>query len=219
MKRGYGYDKDTMTLLRSWFFGPEGEQIEDADVHCCDVATPAFEAGPRVAVRVSPLFKAEIDAEIDIATSRRPWAIILPRCRDGVDVQQLGGMLAVREARLGLGSGEIGIVAFIDSAAGLMNLASFRGASPRLIALVADAESLRHELGGRRAPSVLATARANIVLAAAAAGILAIDGAASGPFDADASRAEAQAAFDDGFAGKVARRTDEVALYNEVFGA
>ncbi len=157
MRRGGRNDKDTMAPLRSWLLTDARGPDANADVLCRAFTAPRQIAAPtpgrRIAARVSAVSDAAIEADLDIAMSHCPWAILLPRCRSGVDVQQLAAKLAVREARLGLTAGVTGIVAVVgDSAAGVCNLASFAGASPRLIALAANAGALRRDLG-RAAPA------------------------------------------------------------------
>jgi citrate lyase beta subunit len=56
-----------------------------------------------------------------------------------------------------------------------------------------------------------------VVLAAAAAGVPAIDGPSS-TNDAAAIEREAVAAHRDGFRGKIATRLEHVAIFNRVFG-
>ena len=66
-------------------------------------------------------------------------------------MQQLSVKLALREAFFGLNDGATGIIAIVDTAEALLALASFRGASARLIGLAWDAEALRLDLGARGA--------------------------------------------------------------------
>ena len=207
-----------MILARSWLWGSNG--VGAADILCLEaLRAPSPPPGRRFAARVSPISDPAIEAELDAIAPAAPFAILLPRCRHGADVQRLAAKLAVREARLGLEAGAVGIVAIVgDHPAGLMALASFTGASSRLVALSGDAQALRRSLGGG-APGAVALARAQISLAAAAAGVLAFDGALAGPFDADAARAEAEAARAEGYAGKFARSLDEAAIYDETFAA
>jgi citrate lyase subunit beta/citryl-CoA lyase len=173
----------------------------------------------RIAVLLSPVSDIGVEAELDALMPLAPWAVILPRCRGGADVQRLGAKLAVREARLGLDAGVTRIVAGVGGAAGTLQSSSLARASPRLLALVADAEGLKADLGAAQAPGAVALMRALTVIAAASAGVAAIDGARAGSFDPQAARAEAEASWAEGFRGKIAMRPEEVAIYNEVFAS
>ena len=210
-----------MRWPRSWLkFPADAARAPPADVLWRDAAAAGLAssaAARRIAVRVSPAADAGLDAELDALATAPPFAIILPRCRGGADVQKLGVKLAAREARWGLAAGSIRIVAVAgDSALGLMGLESLVGSSPRLLAIAADAPSLAAELG-RKAPAAIAFARSQIALAATAAGVAALDGPFEGAFDEAAVRAQAQAAFDEGFHGKFATSPEEAAIYDEIF--
>ena len=111
-----------------------------------------------------------------------PNAVLLARSLGGASVQQLSAKLAVREAELALADGSTGIIAAADAARGLGAMASYRGASGRLIALAFDCAALRADLGAeadRDGAGALASpfrlARDLTLLAAAGAGVAAID--------------------------------------------
>ncbi len=135
-------------------------------------------------------------------------------------MQRLGARLAVEEATLGLPEGSLGILVFAtESPEAIFGLSSYRGASQRLAGLVWTVAPLDAALGatpGRRGPFRLA--RDMTLLAAKAAGALAIDAAFADAGDLEGLRAEAQAARADGFDGKAAVSAGQVAVINEVFG-
>ncbi|WP_082528740.1 aldolase/citrate lyase family protein [Methylobacterium sp. Leaf466] len=140
--------------------------------------------------------------------------LLLP-VRDGRDVARLGVRLAVHEARAGLGDGSIRIVAMIADARGVLGLPSLVGAGPRLSGIAWDAQALCAEMGlpacrdaagGLVAP--LARIRGLVRIAAAAAGIAAIDTAC--PDDPELA-GDVAAARAYGFAAKIAARPGQVA--------
>jgi citrate lyase subunit beta / citryl-CoA lyase len=209
-----------MEPLRSWLDTRDPLALATgADVLCLRAgdADWACARGRRIAARISPLPTATLEAELDALLPLAPWAVMLPQCRGGADLQRLGAKLAVREARLGLAAGSTRIVAAIDGAVGVLSLASFAGASPRLAALVADAAALEAEFGASRESGAVALARGLCVVSAAAASVPAIDGARNGPFNPLMARGEAMAARAEGFRGKIATHPEEAAIYNEVF--
>ena len=76
-------------------------------------------------------------------------------------MQQLSVKLALREAFYRLSDGATGIIATVDTAEALLALATFRGASARLIGLAWDAEALRIEIGAQRSATRSAPAPAH----------------------------------------------------------
>lgn len=162
------------------------------------------QAGRPLRARMSGLADPRIESELAAVMPARPPTLFLPAAH-GREVCDLGGRLAVHEAELGLPDGATRIVAVIGSALGLLNLTSFVGASPRLAGLAWDADALAAELGSPRTTAEgrwsapLAQARGLVRLAAAAAGIDAID--------ADGAEAEAR----DGFAAILRRASDQSA--------
>lgn len=176
---------------------------------------------PLLLVRIPPIDDGSTDAELDAVMPARPDGIVLSGCRDSAAVQRLGVKIAVREAEAGLAEGITAIIADAgSSASGLLALRGFRGASPRLTALAWDAAQLAAECGAE--PGVFAedegpstTVRTLLTLAAAAAGLAALDTASRARGEAFAR--ECAAAKRLGFAGKIARDAGQVAVVNTVF--
>ena len=180
---------------------------------------------PALIVRVGPLFRGDTDLDLDAVMPGAPDAIMLPRSLGGASVQQLSVKLAVQEALCGLADGSTRILAVAtETAHALFGMASYRGASARLIGLAwgveglsADlrAESHRDASGAYAGPYRLA--RDLTLLTAAAADVAAIDAAFADAGDAEGLRAEAQAARRDGFAAKLATDPAQVRVINQVF--
>jgi citrate lyase subunit beta/citryl-CoA lyase len=107
--------------------------------------------------------------------------------------------------------------------AAVFGLGSYAAASRRLAALAFDADELRVALGlaaSRHDASVaspLAVARSLMSLAAAAAGVAAIDAPFLEDADQDGLRAECLAARRDGFSGKIAIAPAQVGIINAAF--
>lgn len=169
-------------------------------------------------VRIAALVSSRMEADLDAIMPGRPDAVVLPACGAGADVQQLGVKLAVREAGLGIEVGSTSIVAGA-SAAGLLALASFAGASPRLVALMGDAAAVGVDCtmaGGAEHPA-RALAQALVLLGARAAGIAAFD--MDGEPDASAVEAASRRARWMGFAGRITREVARIEPINAAFGA
>ena len=172
-------------------------------------AARARGGGPALIVGLTALNSGETDLDLDAVMMSAPDAILLPRSIGGASVQQLSAKLAVREAEFALVDGATQIIAVVDTARSLFGMASYHGSSARLIGLAWDAKSLRADIGAERHRGELGDAgpyrlaRDLTVLAAAAAGVAAIDTAFADVRDPHGLRAEAHAARRDGFARKM----------------
>jgi citrate lyase subunit beta / citryl-CoA lyase len=175
--------------------------------------------------RVAPLSSGETDRDLEAIVAAAPCAVLLPRARGRASVQQLSVKLALREAFCGLEDGATGIIAIVDSAAALLGMASFCGASARLIGLAWDAEPLGAEIGaettrdGGAFAGPFRLARDMTLFAAAAAGVAAIDTTFVEPRDDAATEAEALAARRAGFAAKFAIDPSQAKIINAAFAA
>ena len=178
---------------------------------------------PAPMVRLSALADGESDLDLDAVVGLAPAAILLPGMLGGASVQRLSARLAVREADNGLEHGSMRIIAVVDTAAALLNLASLRDCSARLVGLAWDAAGFAADIGaepGRdargAAPGPCRLARDLTLIGAAAAGVAAID-AGFLSADPEGLRAEALAARRDGFSAKIALDPDHARIINRVF--
>jgi citrate lyase subunit beta/citryl-CoA lyase len=181
-------------------------------------------SGPALIVRINALDSDETDGDLDAVMAGVPDAILLPRSLGAPSVQQLSAKLAVREADLSLADGATRIIAVADTAQSLFNMGSYRGSSARLTAIAWSAESLRAELRAETDRDPLGEylgpyrlARDLTLLAAASAGVAAIDSPFTDPRNTDGLRAEALAARQDGFVGKMAIDPVQVSVITGVF--
>lgn len=148
-----------------------------------------------------------------------PDGLVLAGAMVAADIQHLDVLLGVHEAENGLPQGQTAIAAFLP----LAPRHSVSGISRRLVALGFDADALAHLLGASRMhdESGLLTdafrcARAEILLAAASAGLEAID-AASGIFSSERLGRDCREAAADGFSGKTALSPRQVSAINHAF--
>jgi citrate lyase subunit beta / citryl-CoA lyase len=186
--------------------------------------TPRRAGGPRLIVRVNPLDSGETDSDLDAVMAHAPDAILLPRSLGAASVQQLSAKLAVREAEFALDDGSTRIIALADVARSLFGMGSYRGSSARLSAIAWSVEELRNDIGAEtdRDPSGAYTgpyrlARDLTLIAAASAGVAAIDTGFADLHNEEGLRAEALAARRDGFAGKIAVDPAQAAVINGAF--
>ena len=193
----------------------------------CDFisAARARTTRPRLILRINALDTGLADADLDAVMPAAPDAIMLPKARNGADVQHLGLKLAVREAENNIGDGATGVVAIATETAGaIFGLGSYAGASRRLRGLTWGAEDLSAALGSEatrdaegRYTDPYRLARALTIFAARAADAEPIDTVFVNFRDDAGLRAECAAARRDGFTGKMAIHPGQVAVINEVF--
>jgi citrate lyase subunit beta / citryl-CoA lyase len=180
---------------------------------------------PRLLVRVNSLDTGLTDADLDAIVAGRPDAILLPKAEGRPSVVELDAKLAAREARAGVASGAIGIMAIAtETAAALFAAGTYAGASPRLSALTWGAEDLSADIGAETNRDAdgnftgpFRLARSLCVAAAAAAKVAALDTVFVDFRNADGLRREAEEARRDGFVGKLAIHPGQVATINAVF--
>jgi citrate lyase subunit beta/citryl-CoA lyase len=155
----------------------------------------------------------------------RPDGIMLPKARDGADVERASHWLESLEARGGLGQGSIGLIPLITESAGaVLNAASFTRLPARVRGLTWGAEDLAADIGalGNRLPDgefefAYAYARSMCLLAAAAAGVAAIDTVDTEIRDGAAVERRARDSRRQGFAGKMAIHPAQVAPIHAAF--
>lgn len=173
----------------------------------------------RVNARGTPWYLRDLAAVV----AARPAAIMLPKCTGPADLQGLDHHLEALEAAAGLPAGEIGVLALATETAASLHSLDYRGVTPRLRALCFGAEDLSAELGvlprdaagGYAAP--VTQARGAMLLAAAAAGVPALDTPFPDPRDEAGLARETQQAARDGFGGKMCIHPAQLALVNDAF--
>jgi citrate lyase subunit beta/citryl-CoA lyase len=153
----------------------------------------------------------------------RPDGIVLPKCAGAADVNRLALWLDAFEAASSIPLGTTRIVPVAtETARAVMKLFDFENMSPRLWGMMWGAEDLAASLGASRnrsdgrfhSPFVLA--RDLCLIAAAAAGVVAIDTIATDIDDLDALKAES-IARQDGFLAKAVIHPRHVDVVNAAF--
>ncbi len=174
-------------------------------------------------VRVNPLASGLALDDLAATIAGRPDGILLPKCTPD-DVRTLDHYLSAFEAAAGNPVGAARIVAIAtETAEAVFALGHYKGASPRLEAITWGAEDLSACIGGSNrtidgaydGPYQLA--RSLCLLAAAAAGVAALDTIYTDFRDPAGLAAECAAARRSGFAGKMAIHPAQIAAINETF--
>jgi len=174
-------------------------------------------------VRVNPLASGLALDDLAATVAGRPDGILLPKCTPD-DVRTLDHYLSAFEAAAGSPIGATRIVAIAtETAEAVFALGHYKGSSPRLEAITWGAEDLAACIGGGNrtldgsydGPYLLA--RSLCLLAAAAAGVAALDTIYTDFRDPAGLAAECAAARRSGFAGKMAIHPAQIAAINEAF--
>jgi citrate lyase subunit beta / citryl-CoA lyase len=150
-------------------------------------------------------------------------AIVLPKAETVQDMRRLDRLIAKAEAANGVAAGSVGVIAIVETCAGIAAALEVAGSSPRLITLVFGSGDLATDLG---LPTVrgdlsaaLAYGRAKIVYDARAAGL-------PPPLDGPFLKIRDQAALEEdcmvsrslGHRGRICIHPDQVPVVNRVFG-
>ncbi|HLY45430.1 MAG TPA: CoA ester lyase [Stellaceae bacterium] len=174
-------------------------------------------------VRINPLDSGLALDDLAATVAGRPDGILLPKCVPE-DVRTLDHYLSAFEAAAGAPIGAIRIIAIAtETPAAVFALGGYRGVSPRLEAVTWGAEDLAACVGGSNrtiagdydGPYQLA--RSLCLLAAAAAGVTAIDTIYTDFRDEAGLKAECFAARRSGFTAKMAIHPAQLAQINEAF--
>lgn len=174
-------------------------------------------------VRVNPLPSGLALDDLAATVGGRPDGILLPKCVPE-DVRTLDHYLSAFEAAAGAPIGAARIIAIAtETPAAVFALGGYGGVSPRLEAITWGAEDLAACVGGSNrtiagnydGPYQLA--RSLCLLAAAAAGVTAIDTIYTDFRDEAGLKAECAAARRSGFAAKMAIHPAQLAQINEAF--
>jgi len=174
-------------------------------------------------VRINPLASGLALDDLATTVAGRPDGILLPKCLPD-DVRTLDHYLSAFEAASGSPVGATRIVAIAtETPQAVFALGNYAGSSPRLEAITWGAEDLAACLGGNNrtidglydGPYLLA--RSLCLLAAAAAGVAALDTIYTDFRDVEGLKAECAAARRSGFTGKMAIHPAQLAAINEAF--
>jgi (3S)-malyl-CoA thioesterase len=177
-------------------------------------ALAAMDFGPRAKlVRINGLDSDWGIADLDVIALARPEAILLPKVNAPADIEALARRLDARPETAGTR-----IWAMMETPEGVLNAAAIARA-PRMAGFVMGTNDLVKELGCRLRPDRLPLQMAlqTCLMAARAAGIVAIDGVYNAFQDEAGLEAECQQGRDLGFDGKSLIHPAQLAVTNHVF--
>jgi citrate lyase subunit beta/citryl-CoA lyase len=175
-------------------------------------------------VRVNPRGTSWYLDDLAAVVPARPTAVMLPKCSGPEDLGTLNHHLEALEAASGAPAGSIGVVAIVtETAASVFGLGHYKDVASRLVAICFGAEDLSADLGisprhpDGSYPAAVIAARAQVLIAAGALGVPAIDTPYPDHSDPAGLRREAEVAAADGFAGKILIHPAQIDIVNAAF--
>jgi citrate lyase subunit beta/citryl-CoA lyase len=149
----------------------------------------------------------------------KPDLIRLPKAETAQDIRTVDEIITEAESKNSFPAGSIGMMAAIETAKGLMHAYEIATASPRMVALAIGGEDFVADLKTSRSKQgwELFVARSQLILAARAAGIQAIDSVFANAMDEEGFLAETRLIKELGFDGKSVINPGQVRMALEVF--
>ena len=171
-------------------------------------------------VRVNAAVTGLQEADIAATIVGRPDGYVLPKVESAMDIRRVSQLLLEKEHEHGIEPGSTRLLALIETAMGVVNLREIAGIDDmRLVALMFGAADLTTSLGARRTEGgqEVFYAKSKVVTYAAAFGLQAIDTPYFLLNDDVGLRAEAMAAMEMGYSGKMAIHPSQVMPIMQVF--
>ena len=149
-------------------------------------------------------------------------AIVLPKAETEADLARLEALIVKAEAANGVPTGSVGVIALVESAAGIAQAGGIARAGGRLIGMAFGSADLGTDLGlprlrGDLTPA-LAYGRAKLVYDARGAGLpCPVDGPFLDIRDGAAFEADCRVSAALGFRGRICIHPDQVAIANRAY--
>lgn len=180
---------------------------------------------PQLWVRVNALGSGQLLDDLIAVVGGAPDGIVLPKVSSTAEIAEVHHYLSVLERREGIDSRPARLLVIAtETPRALLDMSGYAQPPGRLAALAWGAEDLSAALGARgrteadgSSSFTFELARSLCVLAAAAAGVQAVDGVHAQFRDAPGLEQELARARRDGFTGKLAIHPDQVEAINIAF--
>lgn len=172
-----------------------------------------------VAVRINHIGTPYGKEDLAVILPAKPDLIRLPKAETAEEICIIDEMISEAEEKNGFVRGSIKMMAAIETAKGLRKAYEIASASPRMVALAIGGEDFLADLKTTRTShgSELFAARSQLILAARAAGIQAIDTVFSNVNDEEGFIAETVRIKEMGFDGKSVINPGQIKLLYKIF--
>jgi citrate lyase subunit beta/citryl-CoA lyase len=218
-------------LLRGHLFDPDGLvlDLEDAvavrekdaaRILIRDVLRRGEFGSCEVTVRINGLdteyWRKDLEALVPLG---RLDGVRAPKVDDAATVKLLDEALSEIESKAGLEVGRTKIFCLLETARGIFNTYDIASASPRVTAVIPGGEDLTADLRTNRSPegTELEGIRRNVIVAARAAGVDALDTVFPRITDDEGLRRETSFIKQLGFDGKSVIHPNQIPIIHEVF--
>jgi citrate lyase subunit beta/citryl-CoA lyase len=176
-------------------------------------------------VRMNPIFTDHAEADIAETIAGRPDGYVVPKPRRAEDVRRVAALLDAQEQAKGVPFGSTRLVLIAtETPEGLLNIQEIAGASPRTVAVSWGIEDLSAAMGlprtrdeAGRYLDIPRYARVMCAVAAAVAGVEAIDTVYTDIPDLDGLRRECREGVAMGFSGKISIHPGQIEVINAEF--
>lgn len=169
--------------------------------------------------RINPVGSGLEAADLEVVLAAHPDGIVIPKVNNAAQVKWVCEKVSQAERRFDYTTGSISILAIIESALAIVNLAAISGADPRLQALIFGSEDLASDIGATRTREAweIFYARSAVVTYAAAYQLEAIDMVYVDFRDLDGLQRESLEGARLGFSGKQIIHPNQVAPVQQAF--
>jgi len=176
-------------------------------------------------VRMNPIYSEYGEGDLEETIAGRPHGYVVPKPRHAGDIRRIAAVLERLEQRhrLPWGSTRLVLIA-TETPEGLLNIREVAAASPRIAAVSWGIEDLSAAMGLPRTRDaegryldIPRYARVMCAVAAAAAGVEALDTVYTDIADLEGLRRECQEGVWMGFSGKISIHPGQIEVINSVF--
>lgn len=170
-------------------------------------------------VRINAIGSGLEQEDLNSALAGHPDGIVIPKVSSAAPLKWVSSQIEAFERQRGWPSGGISMIAIVESALGIVNLAQIAAADVRLRALVFGAEDLANDIGARRSLEAWEVfyARSALVTHAKAHDLQAIDMVFVDFHDLMGLRREAEYGAQLGFSGKQIIHPNQVGPVQDAF--
>src|SRR5262245_59457356 len=176
-------------------------------------------------IRMNPIFTEYGEADIEETIASHPTGYVVPKPRRAEDIRQIVAIVERLEERHGLSWGSTRLLPIAtETPEGLLNIREVAAASPRIAAIAWGIEDLgaamglpRTRDGEGRYLEIPRYARVMCAVAAAAAGVEAIDTVYTDIPDLEGLRRECREGVDMAFVGKISIHPSQIDVINQEF--